>query len=290
MKTTITSLILLGLMSFGFVACDDDDEIYDPVPMAPQAVYSITGDDAVIINWFGPYERDIVEYIIWRSYVEFDNYTEIGRRIADANPNLDLIVYDTGYVDFSADNSQTYFYAVSAVDQAGQISELSAETVFDTPRPEGMVELTDIDIDINSAGFNLYPPSVVPGNSILADIFIDRAGDVFYINTIDYETFIQGMGYTSSFDDIGWAPATGWSATGWAEIVLNHTYVVLTSDGHFAKMRVTAIDYAGGSVTFQWAYQEDQGNQELAPGSENENESVATDSPAGDDKQAVALQ
>jgi hypothetical protein len=71
------------------------------------------------------------------------------------------------------------------------------------------------------------------------------------------------MGYTESFDDISYSPTDGWSSVGWSEIILGHTYIIWTSDNHFAKLRVTGIA-APYSVRFDWGYQVDPGNPELA--------------------------
>ncbi len=72
-----------------FVGCSDDEAdviIADFTPAAPQGVYSITGDGEVDIFWYGPYESDIAEYIVWRSYEPTTNYSEIARVDAVANP------------------------------------------------------------------------------------------------------------------------------------------------------------------------------------------------------------
>jgi hypothetical protein len=69
------------------------------------------------------------------------------------------------------------------------------------------------------------------------------------------------MGFTESFDDIDYAPQTGWSENGWAEIIAGHTYVVWTRDLHYAKLRVTSI--GSDFVNIRWAYQLDQDNPEL---------------------------
>ena len=59
------------------------------------------------------------------------------------------------------------------------------------------------------------------------------------------------------------SPSTqGWSPSGTVEAVVGHNYVVWTRDNHFAKFRVTAV--SATTVTLDWAYQLDPGNQELA--------------------------
>ncbi|TET96285.1 MAG: hypothetical protein E3J26_01430 [Candidatus Zixiibacteriota bacterium] len=242
--------------------CEDDNCIFNPVPAAPQGVFSITGDGAVYLYWYGPYEADIVEFIIWRSDEPVHNYREIGRRPAEHNPELDLWQYE--YIDETAQNSVTYYYAVSSVDQAGQVSELSAEEVKDTPRPEGQVFLFDAAIESSLSGYHFADSSTVDSSE--SDVYVDRFNGVFYLNARNDYTDLQDMGYTESFDDIGWAPQDGWSELGWLEIIQGHTYVIWTDDLHFAKMRVETIN--PNSVTFRWAYQTAPDNPELAPRSD----------------------
>jgi len=254
----VFSTIIAGFVAlFALNGCEEDNTAFDPVPAAPQGVYSVTGDFAVYLYWYGPYERDIAEFIIWRSNQPREGYVEIGRRPAVDNPNLDLIIYE--YIDTSVINGTTYYYAVSAVDFAGQVSDLSAEEVFDTPRPEGIVKLFDIAVDPSRAGFLFADQSYA--DSGVADIYIDRANGIFYLNAGNIDTHLQDMGYTDTFSVIGYAPQDGWSEVGWLEVIEGHTYVIWTDDNHYAKLRAASINPQ--SVTFEWAYQTAAGNPEL---------------------------
>lgn len=259
MKSLI-KLLVLGLVTLVLVGCEDNQlAIVDFAPAAPQGVVSITGDNAVYIYWNGPYEKDIEEYLVYRSLSATTGYTIIGSRDAVSNPNLDLIVYE--FIDNTAVNGQTYYYAVASVDKAGQVSELSAETVYDTPRPEGTAVILDAAIDPSIAGYDLSARSNVAWNSGNADVYVDRVSGIYYLNVADALTDIQDVGYTSSFDDVGYAPIDGWSEIGWVEIILGHTYIIWTRDLNYAKMRVESINPS--SVGFRWAYQTDPDNPEL---------------------------
>lgn len=262
MKTKLFTILIAVSVLF-FVGCDDDNDVIliDMTPAAPQGVFSVTGDNAVYIYFNGPYESDIDGYIIWRSLEPLTNYGEIGTVDAVSNSNLDLIIYE--YIDVAVNNGVTYYYAVSSVDNSGQISELSAEDVFDTPRPEGETILSDAAVNSNVSGYNFAAEARVSATSEVADVFVDRASDIFFINAGDILTDIQDMGFTSSLDDVGWAPEEGWSDIGWFEIIVGHTYVIWTNDNHFAKIRVLSINSI--SVNFEWAYQTDEGNPELKP-------------------------
>jgi hypothetical protein len=270
--------ILVVLGALVLVGCDDDDCIFDPAPAAPQGVYSITGDNEVYLYWYGPYEADIVEFIIWRSDEPIHGYEEIGRRAAEDNPELHLWRYE--YIDETAHNDVTYFYAVSAVDLAGQDSDLSAEVVKDTPRPEGEVILYDVLAHPDSSGFHFATATrIFPA---LADVYVDSVEGIFFLNAANDSTDLQDMGYTDSLDNIDKAPLDGWSNLGWVEIILGHMYVIWTKDFRYAKMRVESINE--GSVTFAWAYQRVKDNPELAPGPKGEKPVHATGYLSKDNK------
>jgi hypothetical protein len=132
--------------------------------------------------------------------------------------------------------------------------------------------MSDFNSNPTTAGFaftNSAPYGFTVGwNSASADIYTEYvpADGVFFINVTDVNTDIQDMGFTESLDDISYAPPSGWSAVGWVEAIVGHTYIIWTSDDHYAKIRVTAI--SGSGVTFDWAYQLDTdglGHLELKP-------------------------
>ncbi len=255
----VTVLALVGLFALG---CDDDNQVFNPVPTAPQGVYSVTGDGEVTVYWNGIYESDVESYLVYRSFDPVTNYQQIAEVAADNNPNLDLLLYH--YVDTDVENGTTYYYAVASVDRSGQVSDLSAENVYDTPRPQGTVTLFPNNTQPALSGFNLAGAAVVPDTSSQADVFVDVFDGVHYLNAANVNTDIQDMGYTSDFDEISYSPDMGWSDLGFVELILGHTYIIWTADDHYAKMRATSLN-ANGSVTFEWAYQTDAGNLELAP-------------------------
>ncbi len=278
MKATIS--ILLLILAAAFVAgCDDNNNgtnpiIADVTPQPPQGVFSITRDNGVELWWAGVYETDIDEYWVYRATspdsIAPANYDYQFAVTADPNPNLNLIYYHV--LDDGADNGTTYWYAIASVDKAGHVSDLSAEDVWDTPRPEGVVTMDAIldygnPADIAAAGFSIADTNRVSAASSQCDVYVDYVGGLFYLNTGDTAstrgTEIQDMGYTYDWDAIGYAPTTGWLETPWAEIVLNHTYVIRTDDLHYVKMRAIELNDVDGFVRFQWAYQLQEGNPEL---------------------------
>jgi hypothetical protein len=258
MKTKLMT-ILIALSALLFVGCDEDDEILDPAPAAPQGVHSVTSDGAVYLYWNGPYEADLREYVVLRSFEEFDNYVEIATVDALSNPDLDLITYE--YIDDDIVNGQTYFYAVMTVDRSGQTSDLSAETVEDTPRPEGVVILVTIDVKPDSSGFHFELQQVL--NASLADVFLTGFDSLFFLEARSINTDIQDLGYTVDIDSVDVSPRDGWSNYFDVEIIEGHTYAIWTDDDHFAKMRANTV--GSTRVIFEWAYQTDQGNTQLKP-------------------------
>lgn len=254
---------LMAAVLLTLSGCDNDDVILDPAPGAPQQVFSVTGNGVVTVYWNSPYESDIKEFVVLRSFEESDNYKEIVRIKAESNPNLDLVQYF--YDDATVSNGITYFYAVMTVDFAKQQSGLSAETVWDTPRPQGIMTLMAVESDSSPAGFN-FKNQIITDTS-LADIFLTTSGDVPFLN-VRYDTTgpvtdIQDMGFQDDFDFISISPDSGWSAFDYVEIIEGHIYVIWIFDNHFAKLRVRSA--SSTSAIFEWAYQEDEGNLQLKP-------------------------
>lgn len=279
MKKLFT-LLLVALTVFAISGCDDDDDkvisyyYLDVEPTAPQGVTSITGDNSVTVVWDGLYDVDVYEYVVYRSDEPIENYSPIG--YVDPYPRPSNNVYS--FTDNTADNGYTFYYAVAAVDSAGQSSELSWENVFDTPRPDGEVVLYANAVAPNLSGFEFVTHERVPDTSYYADVYVDSIGGVFYLNAgnLDYiYGWIQDVGSAYYFNNfIGYAPTDGWSDLGYVELIEGHSYVVYTYDYHYALMTVVSIN-ASGSVTFEWAYQTQEDNPELSPGPDDGNSRIA---------------
>jgi len=251
-----TWLLALGLAVVALtVGCDnDDDKVFgtNSRPFDVEGVYSVTGDDQVTIYWRENQESDIDFYKIYRNNAPTGTFTLIGE---DEQPP---------FVDTNVTNGQTYFYAVSAVDDRGQESEnLSFENVFDTPRPEGTnVTLTDASTTPATAGWDFSAFDRVGSGTAAADIYYDgSAGDLIYAGT---GVKIQDAGYVALVDvDFGPPANEGWSADGIVEAIPGHSYIVLTANGHYAKFEVRSV--GATSIVIDWAYQIDPDNPELAP-------------------------
>jgi len=222
-------------------------------PSAPSGVFSVTGDQTVWLYWNPNPESDVVGYRIYEGDCDSGPscpYTRIG---------------STSGLSFEVDgltNGVTRYFAVAAVDRAGNESDLSYNSVFDTPRPEGFgltVFSVEADPDFSGYDFSIY--HVVPFDDSDVDVYYTSAGGTNRIVAPYVDTDIQDMGPVTSLDDIDWAPSSGWSPTGMVEAIPGHAYVVWTWDDHYAKFRVVSAN--GTRMIVDWAYQVDPGNREL---------------------------
>jgi hypothetical protein len=236
------------------IGCYEED-VYQAdleAPAVPRGVYSITGDEEVILSWYPNAENDLAGYRVYRGAAERGDY---------------FLIATTGavqFVDRNVTNGRTYYYAVSAYDRSGNESDLSYDLVFDTPRPEGYgVRLFDFNVTPAVAGYDFatFRPQHYqsPGTDVYFEYHAPSGG--LFLNVANAQTDIQDFGYTDSLDDIGYAPVDGWSPLGYVECIAGHTYVVWTDDDHYAKLRVVTVN--PGFVEFDWAYQTAIGNREL---------------------------
>lgn len=225
-------------------------EFDDSIPPAPPSqIYTITGDNWVEIHWEHNRERDLAGYNIYRGYSYTGKYTFIGS------------TKNNYFVDLSARNGTTYYYAITAYDYSGNESDLSYDVVYDTPRPEGYNQtIFDFRRFPNNAGYDFSAYKVVPYNSNDCDMFFDNDNGNYYMVVWD-DSDIQDMGPTNDIYDIDKTPLTGWSPTKDVRLYVGHTYVVWTWDNHFAKFRVKSI--TPERIVFDWAYQLQPGNVEL---------------------------
>jgi hypothetical protein len=257
-KKAISTLVLLVGVVFILGGCAEDEVYvvrsdYTP-PSVPKGLCSTTMHKAVYLEWYENDEEDFKEYRVYRRDEGDDYY----HRIA--------VTRVSSYTDRGLDNGYTYFYTVTAVDRHGNESGFS-DVAWDTPRPEGSgLVIHDYQHFPKTSGYDFSRFTVVGYNEKGADVYVDYDDyyGVFFLCATDTLTDIQDFGYTNSLDDVNVAPEEGWSAVGWVEVIFGHSYIVWTRDNHFAKLRVTGFTYSYG-VVFDWAYQEDSGNTELAP-------------------------
>jgi hypothetical protein len=252
----ITFGLLIAIAAAG---CNDSTRPATP-PAAPRGVYSVTGDHSVTLHWLLNTEANVTAYRIY----------EAGCADGSTCPYSQVGAVGAGADHFTVDglqNGVTRFFAVSAVNSQNKESDLSYDTIYDTPRPAGT----------NASIFNFrgnprhYADSAWDFSGMTSVSFFDPAADVFYDDTTnvalmyaaDVATDIQDAGYSTTLDHVDFAPSTGWSPTGSVELIVGHCYVVATRTNNYAKFRVTAIDHVAHTLTFDWAYQTDPNNGEL---------------------------
>ena len=254
---------LMALLVFGAAGCDETSTGPRDVtaPAAPRGFYSVTGDGQVNLYWLENTEADVAGYRVYVAPCASGSscpYDRIGTTSA------------TQFTANGLTNGVTRYYAVAAVDHAGNESALSYEDVFDTPRPEGGATLTDFTgAQPANSGWDFSAFLRRPFDAAGTDIYYGDNGSVKQMFTTGVEvspgswlyTDIQDAGYVASLEALDWAPSTGWSPTGTVELIPGHAYYVWTWDDHYAKFRVSELfpDY----VTIEWAYQTALGNPEL---------------------------
>lgn len=251
-------LLLLGLQG-----CDPCQTCCDPCyddqpPAVPNGVGSITGDGYVVIYWNPVRGSDVAGYNVYKSRAEFGPYYRIGR------------VYrgeETEFYDYDVINGLTYYYAVTAFDNNGNESELSYETVDDTPRPEGWdAYWYSTQFDPNSAGicFEDEGLRIVPYNSVSSQYYLSSDSQGLLRIIPRGTNQIQDYGYTGHIDEVDEAPLDGWSQSlNGVEVIVGHSYVMRVSSGNYAKIRVKNV--APGWTIIDWAYQIKRFSTELSP-------------------------
>lgn len=255
--------ILLLVLPF-VVGCDEDcSECPVPVvdnapPFPPDGVFSVTGDEMVTIYWNDNWENDLDGYAIYRHTEATGNYAWLA----------DVSASQTYYVDEPLVNGDTWYYAVAAFDRAGNESDLSYETVFDTPRPEGFgLVLMDYLGQNDQSGWDFDRFTRQRSDLSTTDIYFGVDTGVGYIYT-NAGVDIQDYGLIDLID-VDWAPDSGWSDAGRAEAIERHSYIIRINGpqgSNFAKIEVLSVTISGtASVTLDWAYQEVLDLPELAP-------------------------
>ncbi len=256
-----TFWIVPAVALFLLTGCDHDERIVAPrdvtPPAAPRGLVSVTGDGQVLLRWYDNTESDVAGYRIYRAPCA-----------GGSSCPYDLVGATTGtsFAVTGLANGTTRYFAVAAYDRAGNESDLSYEDVYDTPRPAGFGRsLTNATDGPATAGYDFSAFTVRPWDDTRTDIYYSVAGGARRMLAPFTDTDLQDAGYASSLDAVDYAPSAGWSPTGAVELIVGHCYVVRVLSGgayNFAKFRVTSL--TSGQVVFDWAYQTDPNNGELA--------------------------
>jgi len=252
---TIAAMTLLPFVA----GCEDEDPVVvaDPAPFPPDGVFSVTGDGVVTIYWNENQEPDLDGYAVYRGTTDPGPYFFL----ADVPAN------QTWYDDFDVNNGETWFYAVTAFDRNGNESELSRESVFDTPRPEGFgLVLVELGQNAGLAGYDFSSGSNSPQSANLSttDIYFESVSGVRYIVSADAGVDIQDYGLIDLVA-VDWAPQVGWAPSKRAEAIEGHSYIVriLDAQGDYNMAKFFVQDVTATTLTLDWAYQAVENNPEL---------------------------
>jgi len=255
MKRLLILAALLPLL-LSFQACHKHDDIFDidhTPPNPPTGLTVLNGDQRVDLAWNYNRENDVDGYNVYVASSLYGQYEKIGT----TSKNY--------FIDEGVKNGKTYFYAVTAFDYDGNESDLSGTNGYirATPRPEGFDKIImDYRQFPSNAGFSFYDEKVMAYNNTYTDVYLDIDQGVPYLCVYE-KASIKDMGQTRDIYDVAEPPTSGWSSTDDAKAYVNHTYVILTEDGNYAKLRVSKI--TSQSITFDWSYQTVAGNPDLKP-------------------------
>ncbi|MBZ0177994.1 MAG: hypothetical protein K8F36_01795 [Melioribacteraceae bacterium] len=270
MKKLLYLILLAGLLVTA-TSCDDDEYYYDSTPPEPpRNVTTYVGDNQVDILWDHNNEPDLAGYNVYFAWDYQGRYELIGS------------TENNFYIDYDAVNGDKYYYAVVAYDYNGNESELSYDVAYGAPRPEGRnVSVFDFRRYPENSGYDFSTYSILPYDYIddeySADFFFENYEGTLYLN-VWYDTEIQDMGPTNDIYDITYAPIDGWVTMNpgdnvkYVKALPGHTYVIMTWDMHFAKIRISSVKQE--RMFFDWAYQTIQGEQQLKPKPKNEKRNI----------------
>jgi len=259
LKTLFLALPILAMfIASGCVDENHHGDVYvdRTPPVEPRGLFSVTGDGRVDLYWISNTEEDLAGYRVYWSSSAYGAYEYMATTV------------NAHYTDYEVVNGTTYYYAVTAYDRDGNESELSYETVSDTPRPEGfdlvLYDFNGTNYTLSGYDFSMYARMTY--NSDYTDIFygfVDGIPVMYAWNPYPEwpATDIQDAGYRT-LEEADDAPSNGWTTDHLVILTVGHSYFVWTRTNNYAKFYVKQIE--PGYVVLDWAYQTAPENPELA--------------------------
>lgn len=256
-------------------ASEDTVEVYVPVstpPPVPDNPAVIALDGANYITW-GANARTVSDFSFYYVYLDDGGQTYL---LGDTDSE--------GFLDLLAVNGSTYSYFVTSVDSYGHESQGSV-SASGTPRPDYHGEyMYDYAADPTMSGFRFQideTTAAVGDGSVGGDwdfrLETDASGSWLVPNSgtevVDagFTTALKcGVGADAGCSDVSVAPSTGYTT---ADVLLTeeYSYVLRVTIGgvtNYGVIRVTHLgtDQNGDAIMiFDWAYQLQAGNPDLAP-------------------------
>lgn len=253
-------------------------EVYVPQPIAPpdpSGTQVVALDGANYIRW-SDNARSAADFSFYRIYLEEDDGAEFLLGETDSE----------GFLDEIAANGVTSRYFVTAVDDQGHES-FGATVAAGTPRPDFHGEwLYDHFSQPAFSGFRFQSDEntdpILPGTSgsIHFRLEVDDAGwwlvagagAAIYPQGFVTTSLKCGVAADASCVDVPVAPQSGYTSSD-LELLPQTTYVLRVlgddSDFHYGVIRVEMLGFDQDDnplMIFDWAYQLQAGNPDLAPG------------------------
>jgi len=271
----ITAFAMLGL------ACQSNNASGPVLPApnlpAPAFLTSISLDSAIHLDWDDtPFQSDPAGFSWYRVYST--NY-DLGNVLCGAQWYLEGTTVSHEFLAAQLVNGVPRCFAVSAVDTLGDETAWSPPRQ-DTPRPDARnVLVWAYDVKPLQAGFRFWDDVngngygdagelglVQDGNRTDIDFRIERdINDTLWIVPVFSGTSVLSYGPISDLTDIDVAPTTGYSSQR-AKMLPSYGYVFQIVEGQDVRYGAVRISHAGTQYAiFDWSFQTDRGNPELAP-------------------------
>lgn len=258
-------------------ATDYSVEVFvpDPVPPpVPTGVATIALDNANYITWAST-SRSADDFSFYRLYLEGEDGSEFLLGETDSE----------GFLDLLAANGETYQYFVTSVDDQGHESGGSTLAVG-TPRPDYHGEVVyDFTDRPGDSGFRFQEdestPPIMDGSSPSRHFRLEADGSGWWIVPgPDAEVYPVGFVTTAlrcgleadaPCADVSRAPTSGYTFDDVAlEPQTSYVLRVRGDDGleHYGVIRVEFLGFDQDDdalMIFDWAYQVQAGNPDLAP-------------------------
>ena len=128
---TVALLLVVGAACSGGGSNDPDPDPDPPedttAPSAPSGLEATSGDGEIDLNWSNVSASDLDGYNVYRSTSSFSD-------VSGQSPINGSLLSDPSFTDSDVSNGTTYYYRVTAVDDAENESGVSGEASV-TPFP-----------------------------------------------------------------------------------------------------------------------------------------------------------
>ncbi len=173
-------------------------------PAVPSGLLSNAGDASVSLDWGDNTESDFASYNVYRS----QSSGTYGAALATGLTSSD-------YIDFTALNGVTYYYAVTAVDSLGNESEIVNETSATPTSPNPAIRVTEY--YLTTGDFSGTTVTVTLDQALADDYFIlvrgSRTGDGTSNPNNDYARVVSVPGGKGDLADSGSSTSIGLQRT-----------------------------------------------------------------------------